>query len=208
MSNKMPPVCLGIFPGIAKYIRWLLNCSTCAFASRCYKSPPACTAKESLDRPKDSIFTIVPGIYRTRDGGYAYVKFINEKVPEIHRTSEGRYTYSEHAHNGTGYPVIGCKAQLMPDKTVQWVPNIMQAYALDGRCLIGKDQAGDIVAYDAARVVLIFRPVKGTPPPTNIDKLVLFRHPKSPDGVVEYQYWPYKAWMDAEENTVEWAELP
>jgi hypothetical protein len=82
-------------------------------------------------------FTKVPGIYRTREGGYVYVKYI---------------------HSGTDYPVIGCKAQLMTDKTVQWASNIMQVYRLDGRCSEEKDQAEDIVEYDSARVVLIFRP--------------------------------------------------
>jgi hypothetical protein len=89
-----------------------------------------------------TLFTKVPGIYRTREGGYAYVKYIQE---------------------GTAYPVIGCKAQLMSDRTVQWIPNIMQAYTLDGRCMEGKDQAEDIVAYDSARAVLIFRPMSDLP---------------------------------------------
>lgn len=135
-----------------------------------------------------SIFTKVPGIYRTREGGYAYVKYI---------------------HNGTDYPVIGCKAQLMPDNTVQWVPNIMQAYTLEGRCMIGKDQAEDIVAYDSARVVLIFRLMKGTPPPADIGKQVLFRLPPYEGDFVEYKVGPYQEWMHAPDNyPVEWAELP
>lgn len=131
-----------------------------------------------------SIFTKVPGIYRTREGGYAYVKYI---------------------HDSTDYPVIGCKAQLMPDKTVQWVPNIMQAYTLEGRCMVGKDQAEDIVAYDSDRVVLIFRP--GHP---DHNRPVLCRR----EGKYRIMYWA-NTWVgmdnlswDFPADDVGWAELP
>jgi hypothetical protein len=131
-----------------------------------------------------SIFTKVPGVYRTREGGYAYVKYI---------------------HEGTDYPVIGCKAQLMPDKTVQWVPNIMQAYTLEGRCMVGKDQAEDIVAYDSARVVLIFRP--GHP---DHNRPVLCRL----DGKYRIMWRNVDSWWVSDgrwefpDTGLEWAELP
>lgn len=135
-----------------------------------------------------SIFTKVPGLYRTRDGNHVWVKYICD---------------------ATEYPVIGGKVHKHPKGETRWASNVLEAYAIDGRCVIGKDQSGDIVERAEEQMVLWFKPMKGTPPPEDIGRIVLCRlPPREPDGFVEYQCCPYQKWMNAGDYKVEWAELP
>lgn len=134
-----------------------------------------------------TLFTKVPGLYKTRGGRYVWVKYV---------------------HTSTDYPVVGCKCAKVAHEQIEWTPNIMHAYTIDGRCMIGKDQDEDIVALTTERLCTWFKPMKNTPPPADTGKAVLFRLPPREDGFVEYVVGPYYRWMNAGDYPVQWAELP
>lgn len=144
-----------------------------------------------------SIFTKVPGFYNTRGGGFVWVKFIGEPMPNANPLIPD-------------YPVIGCKASKRADGTLEWLPNIMFAYALCGRCVVGKDQADDIVGFACERVVMYF--TGGHP---DHDRPVLTRHGHNYLIARFYADWtPGRQWSAVDgkyrisDDGLEWAELP
>ncbi len=132
-----------------------------------------------------TLFTKVPGLYRTREGKHVWVKMVIDV---------------------TEYPVIGCKAAITIDGEAMWDHNTMHAYTITGRCYAGKDQPEDIVCLATDKqVILVFKP--GHPDHT---KPCLCRR----DGHYNVLWRNLDAWWDTKGSLfypgddLELAELP
>ena len=146
-----------------------------------------------------TLFTTVPGIYRTREGKHVWVKYVFE---------------------GTGYPVVGFKVVLNTDNTPIIIKaTVAHAYTIDGRCLEGKDQAEDIVEFEPQLWAGPWFQPLSTLPTKETQALIRW---KSIDGRNHYMLAKYRdsLWIHADEGlplTIdadflrwipEWTELP
>jgi hypothetical protein len=125
-----------------------------------------------------SIFTTVPGLYRTREGKHVWVKYVLD---------------------GTGYPVVGFKVGFDTDKTPIINTIVGYAYTIDGHCLEGKDQAEDIVAFESQLWAgPWFQPLSMLP---TKETQALIRW-KSRDGRNQYMLAKYRdsIWIDMDEG--------